>query len=303
MNIARITPRLLWTALLVSLGVRLLISLPALFQFTPPYRMVEIAHKTGVAFIAYAIAALLSRRIADEYRNVRWLRWAWLALAGNAIFSMLRMVVESPLFSFFQADYLKTPLAGYLQHLAIVPANVCLFAGLLTMWWAYSSVGLGFKLERRDYVFIGGILLLLVALLSYREALTEANSPILTARYLQQIGLILLSLSAATSIALHRMAQQMGGGQLAVVLRMLSLYTCLRLVFVLLQAFIRTEFPFLNHYYGFFIDLGWLVMPWLAALASAYRTELTAYAAQALGHRSQNSIPPLSDLLKQEPIR
>jgi hypothetical protein len=172
-----------------------------------------------------------------------------------------------------------------LQHLAIVPANAFLLFGLLAMWWAYHEVGLGFAVEKRDYAAIAGILGLLVALMVFREGLSEARSPYAVSRWLQLIGLALLSFSAAASLATHRVAMQMGGGKLAVVLRFLTLYTLLRASLVLLQAGQRmslTEGQQASDSYSVFMNLCWQAVPWVAALAAAYRAEMTIHAAREL---------------------
>jgi len=245
----------------------------------------ESAIKTGFLCFAYALALALNLEIAAEYRQTRWLRVAWLALAGNAGVSIIRIVVESSLFNLVWPDYTHSPLWGLLQHLAIVPANAFLLFGLLAMWWAYHQVGLGFSLEKRDYAAIAGILLLLVSLIVFREGLSQALSPYALSRWLQLIGLALLSLSAAASLATHRMAMQMGGGKLAIALRLLTLYTLLRGVLVLVQAgqnMSLTDGQQASGAYSVFMNLCWQAVPWVATLAAAYRAEMTVHAAREL---------------------
>ena len=245
----------------------------------------ESAIKTGFLCFAYALALALNLEIAAEYRQTRWLRVAWLALAGNAGVSIIRIVVESSLFNLVWPDYTHSPVWGLLQHLAIVPANAFLLFGLLAMWWAYHQVGLGFSLEKRDYAAIAGILLLLVSLIVFREGLSQALSPYALSRWLQLIGLALLSLSAAASLATHRMAMQMGGGKLAVALRLLTLYTLLRGVLVLVQAgqnMSLADGQQASGAYSVFMNLCWQAVPWVATLAAAYRAEMTIHAAREL---------------------
>ena len=245
----------------------------------------ESAIKTGFLCFAYALALALNLEIAAEYRQTRWLRVAWLALAGNAGVSIIRIVVESSLFKSVWPDYTHSPVWGLLQHLAIVPANAFLLFGLLAMWWAYHQVGLGFSLEKLDYAAIAGILLLLVSLMVFREGLSQALSPYALSRWLQLIGLALLSLSAAASLATHRMAMQMGGGKLAVALRLLTLYTLLRGVLVLVQAgqnMSLTDGQQASGAYSVIMNLCWQAVPWVAALAAVYRVEMTVHAAREL---------------------
>jgi hypothetical protein len=284
----RITTKVVWFGLALNLCAYLAAHLLWWAGLTPRLWVTESAIKTGFLCIAYGLALSLNLEIAAEYRQTRWLRLAWLALAGNAGVSIVRMVVESSLFNLIWPGYTRDPLWGLLQHLAIVPANAFLLFGLLAMWWAYHEVGLGFAIEKRDYAAIAGILGLLVALMVFREGLSEARSPYEVSRWLQLIGLTLLSFSAASSLATHRVAMQMGGGKLAVALRFLTLCTLLRGALVLLQASQRmtlTEGQQASDSYSVFMNLCWQSVPWVAALAAAYRAEMTIHAARELEHQ------------------
>ena len=282
---SRITPKVVWYGLALNLCAYLAAHLPWWAGLTPRMWQPQSAIKTGFLCLAYGLALALNLEIAAEHRQTRWLRLAWLALAGNAGVSIVRMVVESSLFNLIWPGYTRDPLWGLLQHLAIVPANAFLLFGLLAMWWAYHEVGLGFALEKRDYAAIAGILGLLLTLMVFREGLSEARSPYAVSRWLQLIGLALLSLCAAASLATHRMAMQMGGGKLAVALRFLTLYTLLRGALVLLQAGQRmslTEGQQVSDSYSVFMNLCWQAVPWIATLAAAYRVEMTVHAAREL---------------------
>ena len=282
---ARITPKVVWFGLALNLCAWLLFHLPWRAGLTGRLWVAESGIRTVFLCLAYGMALALNLEIAAEHRQTRWLRFAWLALAGNAAVSIVRIVVESSLFNLIWPGYTRDPLWGLLQHLTIAPANAFLLFGLLAMWWAYHQVGLGFAVEKRDYAAIAGILLLLVALMVFREGLSQARSPYVLSSWLQLIGLALLTLSAAASLATHRMAMQMGGGKLAVALRLLTLYTLLRGVLVLLQAGQRMSLmdgQQSSASYSIFIVLCWQLVPWIAALAAAYRAEMTVHAAREL---------------------
>jgi len=282
---ARITPKVVWFGLALNLYAWLACHLPWRAGLTPRLWVTEGAIRTGFLCIAYGLALALNLEIAAEHRETRWLRLAWLALAGNAAVSIVRIVVESSLFNLIWPDYTRDPLWGLLQHLTIAPANAFMLFGLLAMWWAYHQVGLGFDIEKRDYVAIAAILGLLVTLMVFHEGLSEARSPYAVSRWLQLIGLALLTFSAAASLATHRMAMQMGGGKLAVALRFLTLYTLLRGALVLLQAGQRMslmEGQQSSGPYSVFMGVCWQAVPWVAALAAAYRAEMTIHAAREL---------------------
>ena len=282
---SRITPKLVWLGLALNLCAWSAVHLPWRAGMAPRLWVAESAIRTGFLFLAYLLALALNLEIASEYRETRWLRVAWLALALNTGVSAVRILVESSLFNLIWPGYTRDPLWGLLQHLTIVPANAFLLFGLLAMWWAYHQVGLGFKIEKRDYAVIAGILILLIALMVFREGLSEARSPFAMSRWLQLIGLTLLSLSAAASLATYRMAMQMGGGKLAVALCLLTLYTLLRGVLVLVQAGQRISLPDGQQgsaSYSIFIMLCWQLVPWIALLAAAYRAEMIVHAARKL---------------------
>jgi hypothetical protein len=285
---ARITPKVVWFCLTLNLCAWLACNLPWRAGLAPRQWVAEGVIKTGFLLLAYVMALALNLEIAAEHRQTRWLRLAWLALAANAAVSIVRIVVESSLFNLIWPGYTRSPLWGLLQHLAIAPANAFMLFGLLAMWWAYNQVGLGFDVKKRDYAAIAAVLGLLVGLMVFREGLSEARSPYAVSRWLQLVGLALLTFSASASLATHRMAMQMGGGKLAVALRFLTFYTLLRGALVFLQACQRMALmegqpPSVP--YSVFMDLCWQSVPWIAALAAAYRAEMTVHAARELEHQ------------------
>jgi hypothetical protein len=280
---ARLTPKLLTYVMAIHLALWLGFRLPAQFELTSRHLIIEGIIRTVGLALAYLCAFALNLEIAAEYRKTPWLRVAWIALALNAGISIVRMIIE---YNLYLVEYIGAPLFKLLQHLAIVPANGFLLLGLVAMWWAYHKVGLGFKIQVRDWAAISGILILICAIFWFREGLTEANSPYEVSRYLQLAGLVLLLLSGAASLVLHRMAIQMEGGKLAIALNFLTLYTILRGILVFAGAVRRIsepESPLLQpSNIQFIIQIGWLIVPWIAVLAAAHRAELTVQAAKEL---------------------
>ncbi|HZS08312.1 MAG TPA: hypothetical protein VFD58_25990 [Blastocatellia bacterium] len=281
---SRITPRVVIFGLVAQLALWLAMTLPTSLGLMPRYYLTSWFFRTGGSCIGFALALALNLEVAAEYRNTRWLRVAWLALAANAGISIFRMIFEGPLPGLVLENYSTSPLRGLLQHLAIVPANLALLVGVIAMCQAYHQVGLGFEIERRDYAVMIGIAAVLTGLMTFREGLTEAQSPYLTSRYLQQSGLVLLALVSAVSVVLHRMAMQMGGGRLALALRVLTLYALSRSVLVLLGA---VTMPLTGPVRSYFLVLAWQAVAWLPALAAAYRAQLTVNAAKELARLEQ----------------
>src|SRR5512145_1574864 len=104
---ARITPKVVWFGLALNLCAYLAAHLPWWAGLTPRLRMTESAIRTVFLCLAYVLALWLNLEIAAEYRQTRWLRLAWLALAGNAGVSIVRMVIESSLFNLIWHDYTR----------------------------------------------------------------------------------------------------------------------------------------------------------------------------------------------------
>ena len=285
---ARITPKVIMLGLALQAALWLGADTLDVLGLTPfGLHAAPIVRWSG-GILAYLLAFILNLEVASEYRNARWLRLAWLALAGNAAVSIGRLIVESRTLMHIWPGAVEQGMPGLLQHIAIVPANIFLLVGVLAMCWAYHQVGLGFTIKRQDWLEVLGIAVLLAVIFIFREGLTEARSPFVTGRVLQQIGLVLLACVAAISVILHRQAMEMGGGKLALALRLLTLYALLRGGLVLGQIILRTFFADwaqvsrIDHYVFL---LAWQLVPWIAALAAAHRAELTVNAAEKLKER------------------
>ena len=283
---SRITPRVIGMGLALHAMLWSGLCLSELSGVTTAH-LARGALRAGATILAYSIAVALNLEIAAEYRSTRWLRVAWLALAANAGISILRMIVENPLLNQVWPHYTASPLFGVLQQMAIISANCCLLVGVLAMWWAYHQIGLGFAIEWRDYLAMAGILALMLGILALRANLTLAQSPYVIVRHIQQVGLILLLVVSATSIVLHRLSLQMGGGRLAAALQCLTLYALLRGTLVFVGVLRQMVWPQSNDplwLTRYFFDLCWQLVPWVAVLAAAYRAQLTVSAAKELEH-------------------
>lgn len=281
-----ITTQRVVTAIAIQLSCWAILELAATIGNTGTFWKTKAALRVVGGVTAYAVAVRLNFAIAKEYRNAFWLHVAWVAFTVNASIFFFRPFVENPLAVLVAPEYLTRPLLGLWLHLLIIPANICFLVGILAMWRAYHQVGLGFRIEPRDYAAMAVVMLLSMALYIFRANLTEAQSPYLTSRILQPVGLVFLSICTAASLVLHRLAVQMGGGQLARALRWLTIYMLLRGVLVLMNA-AKPEFSSLG---GLGLvrtvsEAGWQLIPWIAALAAASRAELTVRAARELEQR------------------
>jgi hypothetical protein len=298
---ARITPRIVMIGLGAHLGLyAMLILLSRTLSDGGQIRNLVVARavlRLVLTVIAYFIALTLNVEVAAEYRQARWLKFAWLALAANAGISLFRPFVESSVINRLWDQPADGPISGLLQHLVIIPANLFLLLGVLAMCWAYHRVGLGFGIKVRDYLAMGAVIILMIATLAFRQHLTQAQSPFALSRELQVFGLVILALISSVSLALHRLALQMGGGKLAWALRCLVCYVLLRAVLVLIGAVWQP--PQLGGSWvaglrEYFFVMTWQVVPWLAALAAAYRAELTVDAARELWQRRLAKVTALA---------
>jgi hypothetical protein len=280
----RITPKIVLVGLAAHMALRLAALLAMRLGGGAAFEAALDATRIAGGLCAYALALLVCRGVAEEYRGAKWMRLAWLALTANAALSLLRPLVRSalPLVGEHADPYYSPPLFGLLLHLVIVPANLLLLTGLLAMWWAYREAGVGFTLERRDGAALAGLFALMLAFFAFHDILTEAQALYRATRVLQLVGQAQMFLIAAVALLLHRVAAQMEGGKLAVVLRWLTIYALLRLGMVLAVSLARASFPDHGRLTTELADFGWQAAPWLFALAVAYRAEVTALAAARL---------------------
>jgi hypothetical protein len=283
---ARITPRVVGLGLAAEILLLTVLYLPAAFGWTARFRLTEAIVMTTAGVVAFGIALVLSLEVAAEYRQSRWARLAWLMLAASAALSLLKRSIGSPLFDLITEGYRTSPLRGLLDNLLVVPANLCLLAGLLAMWWSFHRIGLGFKVEKRDYAAMTGVAALFLTLMLFRESLSQGQSPYLLSRIAQPVGLGLLSLISAFGLVLYRYAIQMGDGRLAAVMRWLMVYVLLRGVLVLVRSFSSPKLPLMldsppDHEEWAF-DMLWQTVQWTAAMAAACRAQMTVRAAEQL---------------------
>jgi len=283
---ARITPKVVAIGLASEVLLLVGLYLPVALGWTSRFRLTEAIVMTLAGVLAFGIALVLSLEVAAEYGQARWARLAWLMLAANAALSLLKRSIGSPLFDFLMTGYRTSPLRGLLDNLLVVPANLCLLAGLLAMWWGIHRLGLGFKIKRRDYAAMTAVAALFLTLLVFRQNLSQGQSPYLTSRLMQPLGLTLLAVISALGLVLHRYAVQMGDSRLAAVMRWLMVYVLLRGVLVMSRslfspghALLLDAPPDLEEWA---FDVLWQVVQWAAAMAAALCAQLTVSAAQQL---------------------
>jgi len=284
-----ITPGLVWRLLALNLALNLALFLPAQLGWIarPAGALAAVGLLGGLC--AYGLALLVCLKIEEEYRDAPLFRWAWLGMAANAAILLFRPLAQDTLAEVLWPDFHASPWRLLLRHVLIVAGNLALGLSLLAMWWGYRRLRLGFHIRRRDYAAMAGLLVLLAALAGVRENLTEAASPFAANRVLQLVGLALLFVIAVAGIVLQRIAAQMNGGRLAVVLRWLTIYVLLRLGLVVLASLLRAAFPDAP-WASDVSRFAWQAVAWVFTLTVAYQMRVTLTAAEQLESVRQKRI-------------
>jgi hypothetical protein len=283
----RITPNAIYSVYAIMFAALLLAG------FFPPARQPDLGARAWLfalrGVLGYSVALVLCISVAREHRADSWLRFVWTAFAVNAGASVIRHAADTPLWNLIWPGYSVGIEIAVIRQTFIVIGLGALLLGVTGLVWALHSMGIGLSPLRRDLAGIVGVFAVLATIFYYREGLAEARSASLLARDLQQLGLILLAAGAACSILVYRLARQMSGGRLAVTMLYIVIYTVLRCVLVCLSLFPRIQ-PFVE---PFRIPLD-LAVPWLFALAAAYRSGIAVHGAAQIPNSS-----PVAPYLRQ----
>jgi hypothetical protein len=280
------TPRIIYTSYALTL------ILLVLAGFYPAARADHGARAWVMALrgvVAYSVALLLCLSVAGEHRRDSWFRVAWLAFALNAAASMVRHAADTALWDLALPGYSSGAAIGVIRQTAIVIGLGSLLAGVIAIVWAFHRMGIGLSPKRWDVLSIAGIFAVLATIFYFREGLAEFRGVSLLAQNLQQLGLILLAASAACSILVYHLARQMKGGRLALTMLSVVIYTVLRCVLVCLSLFPAVDAVLRP----LTIPLD-LSVPWLFALAAAYRSGIASHGAAQIPQSS-----PISPYVKQ----
>jgi hypothetical protein len=271
---ARITPRVtVYTAAAFSVCWALLRFIGH-SVWRPGWGPPEAAVFVIEGMIAYGVAMVLCFQIAAEYRHSRWLRIAWLCLAVKSGIAVVRYALDDPMLNLIRPGYYESAWSGLARELPMMVAILFLVAGMLAMAYGFLQMGLGFRLERRDWVAIVALFAVIVAVMYFRQDLSAARWKTMPLVLQAQVATqILLAVAAALSILLYRLSLQMGGGQLAIAMRCLIAHIIVRalLVFVsmiLLPGLFRID---RENVVTMFLYQG---TPWLFTLAAVYRYQL-----------------------------
>lgn len=267
-----IKPKILWFGLIVQTIVLIVVFSNILIKGTGKLDNFAVYFPAIMEILIYFLAGVLNFRISAEYKNNRLMRWAWIFLGLNAFVSTSRAVVQLPIWNLVSAGYYNSAFEEQIHQIIILTANLFLLLGLSVMWLGFRETNLGFTIGRRGYIEIAFIIILTTALL------LTVNDPF-------PIGLVILSAASIVSVILHKIALQMGGGKLALALGVLTLYALMRAIFVLIEHSLGLNDVVRRQNIDLMMAIDlivWRFIAWIAALAAAYRAELTVHATREL---------------------
>ena len=213
--------------------------------------------------VAYAVALVYWLKISGDHPKGSTMRTAWLLLAWSSAISIVRHSFES-------ADYFtnsRFTFSNFVQ-IPIVLALILLTAALLAIWFGFAAIGLGSRFKFSDLVWIGilAILAFVPYLFSWRAQSSDALIlPIMS------LSPLLLTIPALLALLLHRIEQEMGGGQLATSLRLIVTFLLSRLIALAVNS------PALSSFVTSQVIVNataWASI-WFFTLAAAYRWRLT----------------------------
>ena len=226
--------------------------------------------------VAYAFALWLCVRVLSDHSVGSTMRLAWTMMAWSSVFSILRHAFEFTSHATgWDATMLYTTVS--LRQIPIVLALVCLTAGLVAMWASFAALGMGVRFQRADLLWAALILVFVPFIINSRENMQDARSAWPLIRHLQSASPVLLAVPALLAVVVHRIRQEMGGGQLAMVFRLFIAFLLLRLVALSASVTaMRVEFPVL----AAIGQASGAAAVWLFPLATLKRWQMTVSASE-----------------------
>ena len=276
MKLSRITPRAGWRAIGIIFSAALIHRAGVVVGYWHQQYNPSAPFALSIV-LAYALALALCLKIAGDHKGSPAMQLAWLLFAGSAAMSIVRHLFQAALASLWFPGFDRQ--ASYIPiQLPMAIALVLLFAGLLSMWTAFSSLRLGFHARRSDLVLVTVMLLMLPPILMGN---TERTPAFVTGwvTILPFAGAILLPACGGMAVLIRRIQLQMGGGDMARVLQFLIWYPGLRLIAMLasVNPHLREIAPLSVIVYALY-----QTAPFLFTLALVYRWQITVKASAAI---------------------
>jgi hypothetical protein len=248
----------------------------------------------GLTALCYAGSTWVCLKIAGDYPDSSPMKLAWRLIAAHAAFAVIRHGYESLSVVTGWMTGHATTLAT-LRQIPIVLSLILLSAGLIALWSSFTSIGIGLRFRFTDYLLLGLILALVPLMLSQQQGMVDSRSDYSIIRRLQAASPGLLAVPAAVSLVLHRISQEIGGGQLALSLRLLAVFLLMRMLSLFLSLF--PEYPVMT----IASRTTFWVTPWVFLLAVYYRWRLTVAAAELAQRYETDPEHELNVLRTQRP--
>ncbi len=214
----------------------------------------------------YFLTWLLCLEIARDYDH-KLMRLSWVLFSGEPFFLTFQFLIGTPA----AAAWLGLERRGFLSLVLVQLGLTCLVAGMVVTWWQLRKFGLGFHALRRDWIAVVSILLAMVVFFALSKQGGWMFPMMASAR-------IMLFLAAAMSVLLNRFCQQMGGGEIARVIRFFIAYVATRCVMNLVFAVNKTWAPVARE----LEDVLNSVFPWIFLFGVAMRARVAVRAEQEL---------------------
>lgn len=272
---------------LAGAGVRILQQVNPASPLIQPWR--SSVHLLDL--IPYALALYFSLKIWSDHRNST-MRLAWLLIAASSAMELVRHSFEWTGFAAGWHQSMPTTLLS-LRQIPIVMALVLLMTGLTVMWSSFTAIGFGLHFRRIDVALLLLVFAFVPMIFWHRQSMADSQSAYPLIRYLQSASPLLLAAPAVVGLVLHRISQEMGGGQWALSLRYMVAFLVARLAALMIGLVPALAGISALSFLG--TAISWSA-PWLFVLAVLHRWHLTQSASELASRYETNPEGEIAEL-------
>jgi hypothetical protein len=210
----------------------------------------------------YFLAGLLCLEVANDYDH-RLMRLSWMLFSGEAFILALHFPLGTPAVTAWLGETRREYVALAMVQMGLTS----LLAGMVVTWWQLRRFGLGFHALRRDWAAVALILTGMAVFFALSVQGGWMFPMMASAR-------VLLFLAAAVSVLLNRFCLQMGGGEIARVIRFFIAYVATRCAMNVLFAINKTWSPVAPELH----NLLSVLFPWIFLFGVALRARVAVRA-------------------------
>jgi hypothetical protein len=192
-------------------------------------------------FIAYVVMLWFSARNVGDYPKRALMRAAWWMIAAAAAAGLARigfeyMAASSPAL---------LPWIG-LRQIPNVLHSALILSGALTMWAAFSRLGMGGRFRWPHGVAIAAILAWMPVVNSVRDHLPDSHSAFAFIRILQSSDPLFILAGAAAAVMLFSIGQEIGRSEMGLSVGFLVAYSILKPLAFGARALVAARHPLLS---------------------------------------------------------